>query len=296
MTTPLKIPTAAQAVPTSSATSRPVLPLLVSLCKSTSRKVDKVDMDLPWITTTECTLTSMLFKCYDIQEEGMELMGSRDAQCCAGKGVGEVVVEVLVDTGVLMELGGGAVRSRPEEESQRALLATSTRTLLRARNGVPMINGEHKLETTIAQQDRDNQEPSGVETRTLTHSVASIPPLLKVLPRGIGLGNFRLRSCSRSARSSRIGTNGHPVSIRATVGLETRVLLMWTSHVRWGMVRGDTGTLSSLPSLKDRIPIVDVSGESSRSSVACTTATARLMLSSESPRGHSGNLAGLLLD
>lgn len=57
-------------------------------------EVEKVDMDPSWITTTERTLTSLLFKCYGIQEEGMELMGCADAQCSAGKGAGEVVVEV----------------------------------------------------------------------------------------------------------------------------------------------------------------------------------------------------------
>lgn len=57
-------------------------------------EVEKVDVDTLWITTAERTLTSVLFKCYDIQEEGMELMGRADAQCSAGKGAGEVVVEV----------------------------------------------------------------------------------------------------------------------------------------------------------------------------------------------------------
>lgn len=57
-------------------------------------KIEKVDVDAPPIATAECTLTSVLFKCYDIQEEGMELMGCADAQCSAGKGAREVVVEV----------------------------------------------------------------------------------------------------------------------------------------------------------------------------------------------------------
>lgn len=57
-------------------------------------KIEKVDVDTLWITTAERTLTSVLFKCYDIQKEGMELMGRADAQCSAGKGAGEVLVEV----------------------------------------------------------------------------------------------------------------------------------------------------------------------------------------------------------
>lgn len=57
-------------------------------------EVEKADVDTQWITTAEHTLTSVLFKCYDIQEEGMELMGCADAQCSVGKGAREVVVEV----------------------------------------------------------------------------------------------------------------------------------------------------------------------------------------------------------
>lgn len=51
-------------------------------------EVEKVDVDMLWITTAKRTLTSVLFKCYDIQKECIKLMGSGDAQCCAVRGKG----------------------------------------------------------------------------------------------------------------------------------------------------------------------------------------------------------------